>query len=53
MNYLVGDIGNTLIKFSILNEKFRIKKIYNIETKKILINSTKNKILKKILRKKN
>ena len=52
MNYLVGDIGNTLIKFSILNEKFRIKKIYNIETKKILINSTKNKILKKILRKK-
>ncbi len=52
MNYLVGDIGNTLTKFSILSENFKIKKIYNIETKKILNNSTKNKIFKEILKKK-
>ena len=51
MNYLVGDIGNTLTKFSILNDNFKIKKIYNIETKKIFkINST-NKILNKIIKK--
>ena len=26
MNYLVGDIGNTLIKLSILNSSYKIKK---------------------------
>ena len=39
MNYLVGDIGNTLTKLSILDGKFRIKKLYTIETKKIFENS--------------
>ena len=35
MNYLVGDIGNTLIKISILNKDFSIKKSYNLNTEKI------------------
>ena len=35
MNYLVGDIGNTFIKLSILNEKFLIRKTYNFKTRKI------------------
>ena len=35
MNYLVGDIGNTFIKISILNYKFNIKKSYSINTKKL------------------
>ena len=35
MNYLVGDIGNTLIKISILNNNFSIKKTYNLNTEKI------------------
>ncbi len=35
MNYLVGDIGNTLIKISVLNHKFKIKKSYNLDTQKI------------------
>jgi type III pantothenate kinase len=35
MKYLVGDIGNTLIKISILDNHFRILKSYNIETFKI------------------
>jgi hypothetical protein len=47
MNYLVGDIGNTSTKLSILNFKFDIKKSYNIDTsklykKKILVNFLKN-----------
>ena len=44
MNYLVGDIGNTFIKLSILNEKFLIRKTYNFKTRKI-----KNLLKKKIL----
>ena len=35
MKYLVGDIGNTLIKISLLNKNFKIFKTYNIETSKI------------------
>ena len=35
MNYLVGDIGNTFIKISILNKDFTIKKSFSIETKRI------------------
>ena len=35
MNYLVGDIGNTSIKISILNYKFNIEKSYNLDTNKI------------------
>ena len=47
MNYLVGDIGNTFIKLSILNEKFLIRKTYNFKTKKI-----QNLLKKKIFIKK-
>ena len=32
MNYLIGDIGNTYIKLSVLNDNLSIKKIYNIKT---------------------
>ena len=52
MNYLVGDIGNTLTKLSILNDNFKSKKIYNIETKKILRGNFKKNIFNKIVKKK-
>ncbi len=58
MNYLVGDIGNTLTKISLLNKKFKIlksksidsKKLYNkiylsIFFKKFLLSNLNNKIL--------
>ncbi len=51
MNYLVGDIGNTLVKISILNEKFKIIKSYTIETKKIFVNKPKKLFFKQILKK--
>ena len=41
MNYLVGDIGNSLIKISILNNKYEIKQIYNFETRKVFLKSIK------------
>ena len=47
MNYLVGDIGNTLIKVSILNGNFKIKKTYNLQTKKIFQENNKKKFLNK------
>ena len=52
MNYLVGDIGNTLTKLSILNDNFKSKKMYNIETKKILHGNLKKNIFSKIVNKK-
>ena len=56
MNYLVGDIGNTSVKISILNNKFDIKKSYNINTNKLYKkNNLKiffNKFLNKNLNKK-
>jgi type III pantothenate kinase len=51
MNYLVGDIGNTSIKISILNYKFAIKKSYNLDTKKIYHNKNIKLFFKKILAK--
>jgi len=51
MNYLVGDIGNTFIKISILNDNFTIKKIYNLETNKMFTKTFKKNILKKIIKK--
>ena len=42
MKYLVGDIGNTFIKISILNHKFDIQKSYKLNTNKIY----KKKIIK-------
>jgi len=52
MSYLVGDIGNTFIKLSILDNKFKIKKSYHLETTKIFQNNHKKIFLKKILKKK-
>ncbi len=51
MNYLIGDIGNTNIKFSILNDKFKIIQIKNIETKKIYSNKYKNFFLNQLCKK--
>ena len=50
MNYLVGDIGNTLTKIALLNNKFKIIKFFNIQTS--ILNNKKNKniFLKKILK---
>ena len=48
MKYLIGDIGNTLTKFSLLNKNFKIIKSYNIPTEKINKNAHKLKFLKKI-----
>ncbi len=50
MNYLVGDIGNTFIKISILNHKFNIIKNYNIATSKIYKKKECNFFFKKILK---
>ena len=50
MNYLVGDIGNTTIKLSILNKSFKIIKIYNLNTHKIFNNSLKKNFLDKFLK---
>ncbi len=51
MNYLVGDIGNTFIKLSILNDKFKIKKSYNFETKKIFQSKFIKSFFKKLIKK--
>lgn len=51
MNYIVGDIGNTSIKISILNNKFDVKKSYNLDTKKIYSNKNINNFFQKILNK--
>ncbi|MDA7715265.1 type III pantothenate kinase [Pelagibacteraceae bacterium] len=46
MKYLVGDIGNTLTKVCVLNNDYKIIKLYNFETNKIY----KGNYLKKTLR---
>jgi len=48
MNYIIGDIGNTLIKISILNKNFKIVKVLNLETKKFFREKIDKKFLKKI-----
>ena len=52
MNYLVGDIGNTSVKISILNNKFGIKRSYNINTSKLYTIKDINNFFKKFLTKK-
>lgn len=47
MKYIIGDIGNTLTKISLLNNKFKIIKSRNIETKKILSNKKINDVFNK------
>ena len=49
VNFLVGDIGNTLIKICFLNNNLKIIKSFTIETKKIYLLNEKKKFLKKIL----
>jgi type III pantothenate kinase len=50
MNYLVGDIGNTLTKISLLNQSLKITKSYFAETKKLYIEKTRKIFLKKIIK---
>jgi len=45
MKYLIGDIGNTSTKICLLNQKFKIIKHFEIDTKK----NIKNNFLKRIL----
>ena len=49
MKYLVGDVGNTLTKLSLLNKRYRILKAYSIETSKLKIKNERDKFLKKFL----
>ena len=35
MNYILGDIGNTLTKVCLVNYNYKIIKEYSIETKKL------------------
>ncbi len=51
MHYLVGDIGNTLIKVSLLNEKFKIIYSNSIKTHSIKNKNNLSKFFKKILKK--
>ena len=51
MKYIVGDIGNTSTKISILNNKFKIVKSFNFETIKIYKKNFLKKILKNHLNK--
>ncbi len=50
MNYLIGDIGNTYIKLSVLNDNLKMEKIYNIETNKILNKNYKNNFFRRFNR---
>ena len=52
MKILIGDIGNTLTKLCLVNEKSKIFKEYNIETIKIFKEKNLIKFLRPILRKK-
>jgi type III pantothenate kinase len=52
MDYLVGDIGNTLTKICLINKRSRIIKEHSIETKKLLININLYKFFILILKKK-
>lgn len=52
MTYLVGDIGNTLTKICLVNNKFKIIKEYTIETNKLLMKTNIYKFFTKALNKK-
>ena len=52
MDYLVGDIGNTLTKICLINNRSKIKKQYSIETKTLSINNNLNKFFIPIFKKK-
>ena len=52
MNYLVGDIGNTLTKICLISKNFKIIKEYSIETKKLLVETNLKKFFIPLLKKK-
>ena len=52
MNYLVGDIGNTLVKICLINKRSKIVKVYSIETKKLLVNANIHKFFTSVIKKK-
>jgi len=52
MEILIGDIGNTLTKLCLINERYRTIKVYNIETVKIIKEKNLIKFLNSILSKK-
>ena len=49
MKYLVGDIGNTLTKLTLLNARFRIIKSKNIDSEKLCNKKYLSKFLKNFL----
>ena len=51
MNYLVGDIGNTLTKICLVNENSKILKEYSIETKDLLVRNNIYKLFNSVLKK--
>jgi type III pantothenate kinase len=51
MNYLVGDIGNTFTKISILDNNFGIKKSYSMNTYKLYQKKYINQFFRKFLNK--
>ena len=51
MKILIGDIGNTLTKLCLVNERLSIIQEYTIETTKIIKEKNLNKFLKPILKK--
>ena len=51
MNYLVGDIGNTLTKICLVRNNLKIYKEYSIETKKLLFEKNVRKFIFLILKK--
>ncbi len=48
MKFLIGDIGNTFTKICVLDNRYRILKSYNLETRKMY----KGNLIKTIIRKK-
>ena len=52
MKVLIGDIGNTLIKLSVVNNNYKIIKSYSFETKKIQNQLFLKNLFKKILKNK-
>ena len=52
MNYLVGDIGNTLTKICLINKESNILKEYSVETKELLKGNNIYKFFYPVLKKK-
>ena len=51
MNYLVGDIGNTLTKICLINENSKILKENSIERRELLVKNNIYKIFSPLLKK--